>query len=80
MIVLISWQSGEFYKKIINIRLPYLNTDDTFFLPFKFLYIKRIQNLDNFFKTYLSDHFFICVSPFLQYRCVNLFFSFFWLI
>jgi hypothetical protein len=46
MIVLISWQSGEFYKKIINIRLPYLNTDDTFFLPFKFLYIKRIQNFE----------------------------------
>ena len=50
MIVLISWQSGEFYKKIINIRLPYLNTDDTFFLPFKFLYIKRIQNLDSKFR------------------------------
>ena len=46
MIVLISWQSGEFYNKIINIRLPYLNTDDTFFLPFKFLYIKRIQNFE----------------------------------
>jgi hypothetical protein len=46
MIVLISWQSGEFYKKIINIRLPYPNTDDTFFLPFKFLYIKRIQNFE----------------------------------